>query len=144
MASHGTRYMYQKKGCRCDACTQANRDYFKARNQAKNAEKHGGGTVTVLKTVATGATQPAVREIGPNEAGTLLELEGLPAAASRPGLVQVVLTLARLMDSPMAIAQHPQAAGRWAEIMDRLRKGAEKKGRLSAVRQMTSPGIATG
>lgn len=142
-ATHGTRYMYQTKGCRCEDCTAANRDYFKIRNQAKNAAKHGG-KVTVLKTVPTGSAQPDVREIGPNEAATLLELAGLPLATSRPGLTQVVLTLARLMDSPLAIAQHPQAAGRYTEIMDRLRKGAEKKGRLSAVRQMTNPGSATG
>lgn len=142
-ATHGTRYMYQTKGCRCEDCTAANRDYFKIRNQAKNAAKHGGN-VTVLK-VAAGLEQPdVVREIGPNEAGTLIELAELPLAVTRPGLAQVALTLARLLDSPLAIAQHPQAAGRWAETMDRLRKGAEKKGRLSAVRQMTSPGKATG
>lgn len=146
-AKHGTRAKFNAgctdgpEGTACDPCKKANRDYFKARNQAKNAEKHGG-TVTVLKTAATSTEQPAIREIGGVEAGVILELEGLPTLETRQGLVQTALTLARCLDSPLAIAQHPSAARQLADILDKLRKGAEKKGRLSAVRAMT--GAATG
>ncbi|MBF4194656.1 hypothetical protein [Mycolicibacterium phlei] len=146
MDNHGTRSRYVQ-GCTdgpdgraCEACRKANNDYLKARRQKKNAEKYGG-KVAVLKPQAPAVPEP---EIGPNEAATLEELAKLPNADARPGLRQVALTLARLLDSPLAIAQHPQAAGRYTEIMRELRKGAEKKGRLAAVRQMASPKVATG
>lgn len=147
-AGHGTRTRYNRGctdgtgGTACDPCKQANRDYFKLRNQKKNAEKHGG-TVASLPTAANAPVdQP--RGLGPNEAGVVAELEGLPSLETRPGLVQAAYTLARVLDSPLAIAQHPQAAGRLADILDKLRKGAERKGRLATVRAMTSPGTATG
>ncbi|MBO0676804.1 hypothetical protein JRC04_04945 [Mycolicibacterium sp. S2-37] len=67
------------------------------------------------------------------------ELEGVPQAIARPGMYQIALTLARLLDNTVAVAQHPGAAKNLAEILATLRKGSEKKGRLASVRQMTNP-----
>ena len=53
--------------------------------------------------------------------------------------------LARVLDSPLAIAQHPSAAHRLSETLDKIRKGADgRTGRLAAVRQMTRNSKATG
>ncbi|GAS98928.1 uncharacterized protein RMCC_5893, partial [Mycolicibacterium canariasense] len=42
-AEHGTRSRYNS-GCRCDLCVQAERDYQRARKQAKNEQKATGGS----------------------------------------------------------------------------------------------------
>ena len=71
-------------------------------------------------------------------------MAGLAQAKERPGLVQTALALARIMDSQRAMSQQPAAAAKLADILDRLRKGADARGsRLAAVRQMTSPKPAT-
>lgn len=141
MASqHGTRTSYNK-GCRCDDCKQAARDYNKARGQAMRAEKHSSPTVARLheaKSVATG-------DPGRVEAGVMAEIGELSTAGSRQGLVEIAIALARVLDSPLAIAQHPSAAHRLSETLDKLRKGADgRSGRLAAVRQMSRAPKATG
>jgi hypothetical protein len=77
-------------------------------------------------------------ELGRVEAGVLAEIEGLTTAAKRPGLVQGVLAMARLLDSPLNTAQHPQAMARLEAALDKLRKGADsRKSWLAEVRKMT-------
>jgi len=69
----------------------------------------------------------------------LAEISGLSTAASRPGLIQVALALARVLDDPVAIAQHAASGHRLAEALDRLRKGADSgRGTLANVRQITA------
>lgn len=144
MASqHGTRTRYNT-GCRCDLCKQASRDYDKARRQKMLAQKHARPKVTALPTAKAAAVVADV-EPGRVEAGVLAEIEGLSTAASRQGLVEIAIALARVLDSPLAIAQHASAAHRLSETLDKLRRGADgRMGRLAAVRQMTRTTKATG
>ena len=77
-------------------------------------------------------------EIGRVEAGVLEEIEGLTTAAKRPGQVQGTLAMARLLDSPLNTAQHPQAMARLQAALDKLRKGADsRKSWLADVKKLT-------
>ena len=139
-ARHGTRSRYATctdgaAGKACDKCKQAEANYQKAR-------RHGVNVAALPTASETPVEQP--REPGPVEAGVLVELDGVPAAEMRPGLKQAALALARVLDNPLTVAQHPSAAKQMGEILNQLRKGAEKKTRLSAVRQMSKPKTATG
>lgn len=141
--SHGSRSKYNQ-GCRCDPCVQANRDYNKARGQSIRAKRNSPGSVTKLPT-ATKTAAPAPAEPGRVEAGVLAEIDGLSTAANRQGLVEIAIALARVLDSPLAMAQHASAAHRLSETLDKIRKGADsRKSKLAAVRQMTRPDAATG
>jgi len=65
----------------------------------------------------------------------MAEIEGLSTAA-RPGLVEVALAHARVLDDPVAISQHAANGHRLAEALRELRKGADQgRGRLASVRQ---------
>ena len=151
MASqHGTRTRYNS-GCRCDQCKQASRDYDKARRLAGRRGGADPGAVTDIRAttaspraVQQSATLPAGQP-GRVEAGVLAEIGELSTAANRQGLVEIAVALARVLDSPLAIAQHPSAAHRLSETLDKLRKGADgRSGRLAAVRQMSRAAKATG
>lgn len=132
-AQHGTRTRYNT-GCRCDSCKQASRDYDKMRRQRMLSSKHAPATVTALPT----SVDADDHEPGRVESGVLAEIGSLSTIGSRQGLVEIAIALARVLDSPLAIAQHPSAAHRLSETLDKLRKGADSKtGRLAAVRQMT-------
>lgn len=139
-AQHGSRTRYNT-GCRCDLCKQASRDYDKVRRQRMLASKHAPGTVTSLPT----ANALVEGEPGRVEAGVLAEIGSLSTTASRQGLVEIAIALARVLDSPLAIAQHASAAHRLSETLDKLRKGADSRtGKLAAVRQMTRRSEAAG
>ena len=140
---HGTRTKYNQ-GCRCEACVQSSRDYNKARAQAIRAQKHAPATVTKLLTGPKLVTA-SDHEPGRVEAGVMNEIGGLSTAANRQGLVEIAIALARVLDSPLAIAQHPSAAHRLSETLDKIRKGSEsRQGKLAAVRSMTRTREATG
>jgi hypothetical protein len=129
-AKHGTRRRYVE-GCRCEDCTEANRLYFRQRRDAG-------------KVVATGENSPVdlpPSEPGPVEAGVEAELAGL--ADARPGLAQIALALARIMDNPKAVNQQPAAAKVLSVLLDRLRSESVqgRRGGLASVRAMaTTPG----
>ena len=155
-AEHGTRSRYNS-GCRCAACKQAERDYQAARKQARNVEKATGAEkvspVAVLKDQrrpkasreTAQHSQPA-SEYGAVEAAIREQLGALSTVESRPGEAEMAYALARMLDNPRALGQHPQAAARLSELVDKLRKGADKKtGKLAAVRRMSrGPESATG
>lgn len=140
---HGTRTKYND-GCRCADCKQAASDYEKARRQAINNRKHAPASVTTLTTARSAspssqAGDPAAITAGRVESGVMAEIGELSTAASRQGLVEIAIALARVLDSPLAIAQHPSAAHRLSETLDKIRKGADaRKSKLASVRQMTS------
>lgn len=140
---HGTRTKYND-GCRCADCKQAASDYEKARRQAINNRKHAPASVTTLTTARSASTgsqaaDSAAVTAGRVESGVMAEIGELSTAASRQGLVEIAIALARVLDSPLAIAQHPSAAHRLSETLDKLRKGADaRKSKLASVRQMTS------
>ena len=133
---HGTRSCYVG-GCRCDKCVGADRDYQKTRYQAKNAEALG--VVTALPAIEV------ERTVGPVETGVLAEIDGLSTTATRQGLVEVALALARVLDNPIAIAQHPSSAHRLSETLDKIRKGSDAKAsKLASVRSMSRPARVAG
>lgn len=169
MATHGTRTCYNR-GCRRPECVQAEKDYNRSRRQAKNAQKvaqgapagapaDGVGSTSVVpfklrsapaQIEAAGDTSddedqaPSV-QLGSTTSAVLAELSELKTMQTRPGLVAVALALARVLDSPAAVAQWPSAAHRLSETLDKLRKGSEgRSGRLAAVQRMTTPKKATG
>ena len=139
---HGTRTRYNA-GCRCTDCKQAATDYGKARRQAIRADKHAPAKVTPLVKPRSADSFPL--QSGRVEAGVLAEIGELSTSASRQGLVEIAIALAKVLDSPLAIAQHPSAAHRLSETLDKIRKGAEpRRSKLAAVRQMTKPAEAAG
>ena len=75
----------------------------------------------------------------------LAEIEGLSTASKRPGLVQGALAMARLLDSPLNMPQHPPAMARLQAVLAELRVGADsRKGWLADVRKMTPASGAAG
>jgi hypothetical protein len=129
---HGTRLRYNE-GCRCGDCTEANRVYFRRRRESKLLAPAAIDSLT-----AAGASQPS--EPGPVESAVEAELAGL--AEDRPGLAQVALALARIMDNPKAVSSQASAAKVLIASLDKLHSvGAQnRRGRLSVVRTMTEPG----
>jgi len=142
-SAHGSRSRYNA-GCRCDQCKQASRDYDKARRQAGLAKKHGGARVTALPT-APNHTLVGAATAGPVEAGVIAQLEGLTTTDHRQGLVQIAIALARVLDSPLAIAQHASSGRVLVDTLEKIGKGSEaRKGKLASVRSMTRPSKAAG
>lgn len=128
------------KGCRCGVCREANRAYqrrYRAEKlkpvpdlpaAAKPAEtrEFGGDTWTRIESsnVVAEAVQRQLDELGVQE--------------RRPGLAAVALRLAELLDNPLALPQHPSAAGRLVEILGQLSKDTQRRGKLAAVRSLTN------
>lgn len=137
-SNHGTRTRYNA-GCRCDECKLASREYDKARRLAGRRGAPKSAHVTALPS-GPRAVATTSGEAGRVEAGVMAEIGALSTADSRQGLVEIALALAKVLDSPLAIAQHPSAAHRLSETLDKLRRGADsRQSKLAAVRQMTRP-----
>lgn len=137
-AQHGTRTKFNA-GCKCDACKQANRAYFKARRRKQEpAERKPAAPRNVTEFKPRIPNDPPVeREPGVTEAAVMAEIAGLSTAEQRPGLVAVALAHARVLDDPLAISQHASNGHRLAEALDKLRKGADARtGRLASVRSI--------
>jgi hypothetical protein len=79
---------------------------------------------------------------GPVESGVEAEIEGV--ADGRPGLAQVALAMARLLDDPKAKNQTPAAAKVLVSVLDKLRSDSarQRRGGLAVVRTMTDKGGA--
>jgi hypothetical protein len=109
------------RGCRCDQCRQAESDYQRARRCRQREE----------------VSDPVRSEPGPVEAAVEAELTGL--AENRPGLAEVALALARIMDDPKAVSGQAPAAKVLVAVLDKLHSvGAQgRRGRLAVVRTMT-------
>ena len=154
-AAHGTRTRFNQ-GCRCDDCKQAERDYARARRQAKNVEKSGSGQkVSPIAVLNTGRVDtPSATQSSPSgeptygrvETAVRRQLSELSTVDSRGGEAEMAYHLASLMDNPKAAAAaQVQASRQLSELIDRLRKGADKKtGKLASVRRMSRPESATG
>jgi hypothetical protein len=100
-AKHGTRRRYND-GCHCDACTAANNAYLQEYRQ----RRADGGPIrpSNMATLSSPVT-PQPPNAGPVKFGVEAEIAGL--AEARPGLAQVALALARILDNPKA------TDGRW-------------------------------
>lgn len=141
-ARHGTRTRFNAgctdgpDGTACDLCKQANRDYFKKRQQDKNAEKAG---------LDKPADKPAPRLIGPIEQGVIDLMAMNPKAVeARPDLAEAAKAMARLQDNLLYAAQATNANAKMRETITELLRGTAKKGKLASVSQMTQPSTATG
>ena len=138
MARHGTRRS-SKDGCRCEDCKDAQRLYqqrYRERRQTRaEPERRDGFRHASERLDSTGRSQS---EPGPVESGVRAELEGLTEA--RPGLAQVALALARLLDNPRATSQKAAAAKVLATLLDRLATASAggRQSRLSLVKSMTT------
>lgn len=136
---HGTRYRYVQ-GCRCSECKRAHRLYA-ADLQKRHATGDVAPRVRVASAVFAGDSGELAAGPGRVEVAITQELEGLAQAAARPGLVETALAMARILDNPRSVSQQPAAAGKLADILDRLRKGSDqRKSRLASVRDMAKTG----
>ena len=121
-ARHGTRRGYTD-GCRCDDCKDAQRLY-----QQRYRERSLSPVTNVTGDLA---------EPGPVESAVKDEIGGL-AAEARPGLAQIALALARIMDNPRAVGQQPAAARQLVAILGMLSKSTQRRGKLAVVKSMTN------
>jgi hypothetical protein len=126
-------------GCRCAACREA----YRVRAREYRRRKANGEVVSPFR-YAEQQESPLPAEIGPGpvEVGVEAEIGGV--ADGRPGLAQVALALARLMDDPTAKNQAPAAAKALVSVLDKLRSASARgrRGHLSSVRTMTQKGGA--
>jgi hypothetical protein len=132
-----TRYT---RGCRCDVCKVAERDYQRNRYRRQRGlpvDSPEGSPLLVASADGQG-------EAGPVESAVQAELHSLHAATDRPGLAQIALTLARILDNPKAVSTQPAAAKVLAALLDKLRSASARgrRGKLSVVRTMTDKGGA--
>ncbi|VBA60293.1 hypothetical protein [Mycobacterium attenuatum] len=119
---HGrSRY---RRGCRCDVCRQANREYQRG-HRAKQLQ-----AVPAPASDSTGVVTPVVDAVQ-------AEIDASPIAGQRPGLAAIALAMARILDNPHAIPQQPAAAARLVELLGKLSKGTQPRARLAAVQKMT-------
>jgi hypothetical protein len=125
-AKHGMRRGYND-GCRCDDCKGAQRVY-----QQRYRERRADRAVALLPPAPEPGEHPR-----PVERGVTAEIDG-SAAQARPGLAQVALALARVMDNPRAVNQHPAAAKVLSALLDKLRSASAqcRRGNLAPVRTM--------
>ena len=131
------RRRYQS-GCRCADCCAANRAY--ARQNKRDRQRR-------LRAVPAAESAPKSPKSAPPEAAApgavtaavAAQLADLDAARHRPGLAAAAIRLAELLDRPEAMPQHPAAAGRLVELLEKLTRGNAKRGRLTVVRTMTEP-----
>ena len=126
---HG-RARYQR-GCRCADCCAANRAYARDRKRATQRAK-----LAALPAPAAATPEPAA---GPVAAAVINQIGGTAAAQERPGLFAIAIRLAQLLDNPAAVPQHAAAAHRLTEVLERLAQSQPRRGRLSAVRDLTRP-----
>lgn len=132
-ARHGTRARYND-GCRCDDCVTANSSYQADYRQRRMA----GGSTTSSEHFVDPASGP-----GRVESAVKDEIDGF-AAEARPGLAQVALCMARLLDNPKAVNQQPAAAKVLAALLEKLHAASAqgRRGSLALVRTMTQKGGA--
>ena len=132
--THGrSRYT---RGCRCNDCITAERDYQRNRYRRRRGLPLDPPDHPPLKVVSS----EGLREAGPVESAVQAELHTLDAASDRPGLAQAALALARILDNPKAINQQPAAAKVLAGLLGELRKGSaqRRRGNLALVKSMTT------
>lgn len=140
MADHGTRQSYAE-GCRCAPCKGAQAKYMREYKARK-----AGATVTDIrapgrppKCAVPPVPVSAPVGVGPNEQAVLEELATLTSAETRKGVAAGALTMARILDNPLALAQQPSAFAKLQTALEDLRKGsARRKGRLASVQSMVS------
>ena len=116
-----------RRGCRCGVCRAANRTYQRERRASAapklcTAVPNSDTTGDVTSCVSAAVTEELLL-IGPH---------------GRPGLAAGALAMAKILDDPCAVPQHPAAAGRLFDVLEELHRCAPRQGgKLAAVRRMT-------
>jgi hypothetical protein len=130
---HGrTRYT---RGCRCDVCTAAERDYQRDRYRRQRGLPVDPSGPTKLN---ESDPQPASSPGGSVVAAVRAELATAGAAVERPGLTAVALALAEILDDPRHIVTQPAAARQLVAILGMLSKRTQPRGKLALVKSMTT------
>ncbi len=129
-AKHGTANCYNQ-GCRCDACRYSHR--LRAANYRQRRS---------VLAIATPTSGEEFSSPGPVEAGVQAEIAEL--ADARPGVAQMALAMARILDSK-AVSQQPAAAKVLVMLLDKLHQAGApgRRGRLTGVRTLTAPTTRT-
>jgi hypothetical protein len=117
-------------------CKAAERDYQRNRYRCRRGipvDGPGGRPLLVAS---------ADRQCGPGAVETGVQAEIYGVADARPGLVQVALALARILDDPNAVNQQPAAAKTLTAILDKLQQAgaAARRGGLALLREMSKRG----
>ena len=102
---------------------EQDREYQRARRQRKAAETH-------LNAVPTEQPAATVADL------VRAELKALPQSVTLQASVAAALAMARVLDDPAAVPQHPAAAGQLRQIMAEIRsaKMPEQKSKLAMIR----------
>jgi hypothetical protein len=134
---HGrTRYT---RGCRCEACKAAERDYQRNRYRRRRRlpiDEPDPAAPPALIVVNSPADSPD----GSVVAAVRAEFEAAPTASVRPGLAAVALGLAAILDYSNHVATQPAAARQLVAIPNTLSKPARRRGKLAVVKAMTGTG----
>jgi hypothetical protein len=132
---HGrTRYA---RGCRCDVCKAAERDYQRERYRRRRGLPVGEPDPSTLSVLTA---SPDSSHDGSVVAAVRAELDAAPEAAERPGLAAAALVLAAILDDPKHFATQPAAARQLVAILGMLSKRARRRGKLAVVKSMTASG----
>ncbi len=118
-------------GCRCGECRAANREHSRRRRSKQHLKP------LPTPAPAKGSQQPEFAEDGRVTEAVRAQLADTAAAQERPGLYAVAVRLAQLLDNPDAVPQYASAAHRLTEILGRLSKDTQRRGKLAAVRALT-------
>ena len=140
MSECGTNAHYMA-GCRCPDCTEAHRARAREYRRRKNAGEVASPFRYADKQQES-VPLPAETGPGPVEVGVEAEIGGVVDA--RPGLTQVALAMARLLDDSKAKNQQPAAAKVLVSVLNELRSefARGRRGKLALVRQMSDKGGA--
>jgi hypothetical protein len=110
------------RGCRCDVCKAAERDYQRDRYRRPRGLPVDPPEPAALNVIST---QPDSPDDGSVVAAVGEELNAAPAAIERPGLTAVALALAAILDDPQHVAVQPTAARQLVAIFNTLSKRAQ-------------------
>lgn len=119
---HGrTRY---GRGCRCNVCKAAERDYQRNRYRRRGLpiDPPAPWKPTVIE------SPPISSSDGSVVAAVRAELDATPSAVARPGLAAVALALAAILDDARHVATQPAAARQLVAILDTLSKRTQRGG----------------
>ena len=117
-------------------CREANRAY--ARRYRSQLRPVPDAALEMSTNVDTGQAEEPTAPTGVVVEAVQTQIDRMGAAESRPGLAAIAVRLAELLDNPLALPQHPAAAGRLIELLGKLAQDQRRGGRLAAVREMTN------
>lgn len=139
---HGKRTTYVR-GCRCDACKQANTEYGQNLKKRRRTGQRIQPPLASVTTIRQQESAVATIERDPDEPGrvelaVLKEVQSLSASSRHAGLVESIMTMAKILDNPEAITTHPSAHRQLTLGLDKLHEeSVGRKGMLADVAAMT-------